>query len=184
MTLSRETVAEIETLRGRYPQARSAVLPSLWAVQHEVGYVSADGMKEVARLLDLTPSEVQAVSTFYSMYFHKPEGKHSVIVCRNVSCGLRGSDEIAEYIGKKLGCESGQTSADGEFTWESTVECLGACDGAPAMQVDHRSYADLTAERVDEIFARISGQRSEATPQPGSTKKKSGRRPKLAPEDL
>ena len=182
MTLSKETIAEIETLRERYPQPRSAVLPSLWAVQHEVGYVSADGMSEVARLLDLAPSEVQAVSSFYSMYFHKPEGRHSVIVCRNVSCGLRGGDEISEYIGKKLGCESGQTSADGEFTWESTVECLGACGGAPAMQVDHHFHENLTPERVDEIFAQVSGaQPSEPKAEP---KKRTTRRAKVEAEDL
>jgi NADH-quinone oxidoreductase subunit E len=141
-------------------------------------------MSEVARLLDLAPSEVQAVSTFYSMYFHKPEGKHSVIVCRNVSCGLRGGDEIAEYIGKKLGCESGQTSADGEFTWESTVECLGACGGAPAMQVDHHFHENLTPQRVDEVFARVSGEQSSVTPRPAAKKKGAGRRPKVEAEDL
>jgi NADH-quinone oxidoreductase subunit E len=173
--LSKETVDEIEALRERYPQARSAVLPSLWAVQNEVGYVSPEGMVEVARLLDLAPSEVQAVSTFYSMYFHKPEGKHAVIVCCNVSCGLRGADAIADYVGKKLGCESGETSSDGEFTWESTVECLGACGGAPAMQVDHHFYENLTPGRVDEVFATVVGGPLEAKRQPAPKKKPSGR---------
>jgi len=183
MTLSNETVVEIETLRERYPQARSAVLPSLWAVQHEVGYVSAEGMAEVARLLDLAPSEVQAVSTFYSMYFHKPEGKHSVIVCRNVSCGLRGADEIADYIGRKLGCASGETGADGQFTWESTVECLGACGGAPAMQVDHHFYENLTTDRVDEIFATVADVNPEKKSL-SAPKKKASRRAKLEADEL
>jgi NADH-quinone oxidoreductase subunit E len=183
MTLSKETIGEIERLRDLYPQPRSAVLPSLWAVQHEVGYVSPEGMNEVARVLGLAPSEVQAVSTFYSMYFHKPEGKHSVIVCRNVSCGLRGADQISEYIGSKLGCESGHTSSDGEFTWESTVECLGACGGAPAMQVDHHFYENLTPDRVDEIFTQVKGGAPSGEVK-AAPKKRVSRRAKVEAEDL
>ena len=133
------------------------MLPSLWAVQHELGYITPDGMSEVARVLGLAPSDVQAVSTFYSMYFNKPTGKHHVIVCANVSCGLRGADAIVEHIEKTLGCASGETSGDGEFTWEHTVECLGACGGAPSMQVDHHFHEDLTPNKVDEIFASMRG---------------------------
>jgi NADH-quinone oxidoreductase subunit E len=131
-------------------------------VQNELGYLSADGMAEVASILDLAPSEVQAVSTFYSMYFDHPEGDHHVIVCINVSCGLRGADEIVEHVEKRLGCPSGGTTADRRFTWESTVECLGACGGAPAMQVDHHFHENLTPERVDAILERLGSQ-----PRPG-----------------
>ena len=154
MPLSDSTVQQIETLRARYPSARSAVLPSLWALQHEVGFLSVDGMREVAQLLGLAPSEVQAVSTFYSMYFQKPAGAHAALVCMNVSCALRGATDIAAHMEKVLGVESGGTSADGAFTWEATVECLGACGGAPAMQVDHHFHEDMTPERVDEVLAR------------------------------
>jgi NADH-quinone oxidoreductase subunit E len=131
-------------------------------VQNELGYLSAEGMAEVASILDLAPSEVQAVSTFYSMYFDHPEGDHHVIVCINVSCGLRGADEIVEHVEKRLGCPSGGTTADRRFTWESTVECLGACGGAPAMQVDHHFHENLTPERVDAILERLGSQ-----PRPG-----------------
>ena len=157
MSLSAETVSEIERLRDLYPRPRSAVLPSLWAVQHEQGYITPDGMEEVARVLGLAPSEVQAVSTFYSMYFDKPEGKHHAIVCENVSCALRGSDDIVSHIEKTLGCASGETTADGSITWERTVECLGACGGAPAMQVDHHFHENLTPAKVDEVFATLRG---------------------------
>lgn len=133
-------------------------MPCLWAVQNEVGYLSAEAMAEVASILDLAPSEVQAVSTFYSMYFDRPEGDHHVIVCINVSCGLRGADEIVEHVEQRLGCPSGATTADRRFTWESTVECLGACGGAPAMQVDHHFHENLTPERVDAILERLRSQ--------------------------
>ena len=154
MTLGPDTRAEIERARGRYPRAQSAILPALWAVQHEVGHLTPDGMTEVARLLEVTPSEVEAVSTFYSMYFQRPHGRHEVLVCINVSCALRGADGIVDHLTRTLGCESGSTTADGEFTWSSTVECLGACGGAPAMQVDHRFEENLTPDRVDAILAR------------------------------
>ena len=86
-------------------------------------------MAEVAEVLRLAPSEVQAVSTFYSMYFDKPAGDHHVLICVNVSCALRGADEIVSHVERRLACPSGGTTADGKFTWESTVECLGACGG-------------------------------------------------------
>ena len=153
--LTPETRAEIERQRDRYPQARSAVLPSLWAVQHQLGYLSPEGMAEVAELLWLTPSEVEAVASFYSMYFDRPGGRHHVLVCVNVSCALRGADEIVSHLEGRLGCPSGGTTADGEFTWEQTVECLGACGGAPAMQVDHHFQENLTPERVDAILDEV-----------------------------
>jgi len=157
MALSPATRARIDTFRVRYPQPRSAVLPSLWAVQNECGHVTPEGMEEVAGMLGLTASEVESVSTFYSMYFQRPAGRHTVVVCANVACGLRDCDAIIEHLEQRLGCPSGGTSADGAFTWERTVECLGACEAAPAMQVDHRTFGNLSAERVDGILDRTGG---------------------------
>lgn len=148
---------EIERARDRYPSARSAILPSLWAVQHELGQLTAEGMAEVAELLGLTASEVEAVATFYSMYFQHPHGRHEVLVCINVSCALRGADGIVAHLERSLGCPSGGTTADGEFTWASTVECLGACGGAPAMQLDHGFQENLTPAHVDAILAGVRG---------------------------
>ena len=155
--LTRETRAEIERQRDRYPQARSAVLPSLWALQREAGYLTPEGMEEVARLLRLAPSEVEAVASFYSMYLDRPAGRHHVLVCVNVSCALRGAEEIVAHLESRLGCPSGGTTADGDVTWERTVECLGACGGAPAMQVDHHFQENLTPERVDAILDGVRG---------------------------
>jgi NADH-quinone oxidoreductase subunit E len=155
MTLAEGTRTAIERARDRYPLARSAILPALWAVQHEQGQITPDAMTEVAGLLQVTPSEVEAVSTFYSMYFQHPHGRHEVVVCINVSCALRGAEEIVDHLERSLGCPSGETTADGAFTWSSTVECLGGCGGAPTMQVDHHFEENLTPDRVDQILGAL-----------------------------
>jgi NADH-quinone oxidoreductase subunit E len=155
MTLREDTRTAIERARDRYPHARSAILPALWAVQHEQGQITPEAMTEVAGILQVTPSEVEAVSTFYSMYFQHPRGRHEVIVCINVSCALRGADDIVGHLERSLGCASGETTADGAFTWSSTVECLGGCGGAPTMQVDHHFAENLTPDRVDEILGAL-----------------------------
>jgi NADH-quinone oxidoreductase subunit E len=155
MTLQVDTRSAIERARDRYPLARSAILPALWAVQHEQGLITPDAMTEIAGILQVTPSEVEAVSTFYSMYFQRPHGRHEVIVCINVSCALRGAEDIVDHLERSLACKSGETTADGEFTWSSTVECLGGCGGAPTMQVDHHFEENLTPERVDEVLGAL-----------------------------
>jgi NADH-quinone oxidoreductase subunit E len=155
MTLQAETRTAIEHARDRYPLARSAILPALWAVQHERGLITPDAMTEIAGILQVAPSEVEAVSTFYSMYFQHPHGRHEVIVCINVSCALRGAEGIVDHLERTLGCASGETTADGAFTWSSTVECLGGCGGAPTMQVDHHFQENLTPDRVDQILGAL-----------------------------
>ncbi len=155
MTLQAETRTAIERARDRYPLARSAILPALWAVQHELGQITPEAMREVSVILQVAPSEVEAVSTFYSMYFQHPHGRHEVIVCINVSCALRGAEGIVDHIERTLGCASGETTADGAFTWSSTVECLGGCGGAPTMQVDHHFEENLTPDRVDAILGAL-----------------------------
>jgi NADH-quinone oxidoreductase subunit E len=155
VTLQAETRTAIERARDRYPLARSAILPALWAVQHERGLITPDAMTEIAGILQVAPSDVEAVSTFYSMYFQHPHGRHEVIVCINVSCALRGAEGIVDHLERTLGCASGETTADGAFTWSSTVECLGGCGGAPTMQVDHHFQENLTPERVDQILGAL-----------------------------
>ena len=158
MTLSDTTRAAVERARERYPDPRSAVLPSLWAVQHQFGYLPAEGLADVAAVLGLQPSEVQAVSTFYSMYFTKPPGDHHILVCVNAACALRGADDVVSYLEEKLDCPSGSTTADGKFTWQSTVDCLGGCGGAPMMQIDHHFHENLTPDRIDALLERIAAQ--------------------------
>lgn len=155
MGLSNATAARIQDYARRYPSAQSAILPALWAVQHELGYVTKEGMAEVAQHLGLPPSLVEATSSFYAMYLTKPEGRHDVVLCVNVACALRGADELFAYCEQRLGIQDGQTTADGAITLRSTIECLGACGGAPMMQVDHRFEENLTPERVHGIFERL-----------------------------
>jgi NADH-quinone oxidoreductase subunit E len=164
VTLLAETRTAIERARERYPVARSAILPALWAVQHELGQITPDAMTEIAGILSVAPSEVEAVSTFYSMYFQHAHGRHEVVVCINFSCALRGAEGIVDHLERTLGCASGETTADGAFTWSSTVECLGGCGGAPTMQVDHHFEENLTPARVDQILGAL---RSQPTPHEG-----------------
>jgi NADH-quinone oxidoreductase subunit E len=155
VSLSQATVEKIQDYARRYPSAQSAILPALWAVQHEVGYVTTDGMREVAQHLGLPASLVEATSSFYSMYLTKPEGRHDAVMCVNVACALRGAEELFAYCEQRLGIKDGQTTSDGAITLRSTIECLGACGGAPMMQIDHRFEEDLTPERVNAIFERL-----------------------------
>jgi NADH-quinone oxidoreductase subunit E len=153
--LNAATRARIQRSKELYPSARSAVLPALWAVQDQLGFLVPEGLAEVAVELGLEPSEVEAVSTFYSMYFQHQPGRHLIQVCRNVSCGLRGSDDLLHHLEISLGVEDGETTEDGIFTLEGTVECLGGCGGAPMMQVDRYSYENLDAEKADQVLADV-----------------------------
>lgn len=155
MGLSGATLERIQDYARRYPSPQSAILPALWAVQHELGYVTAQSMREVAEQLGLPASLVEATSSFYSMYLTRPEGRHDVVMCINVACALRGADELFAYCEQRLGLKAGQTTADGAITLRSTIECLGACGGAPMMQVDHRFEENLTPDRVNALFERL-----------------------------
>ncbi len=155
MALAKPTVERITALAAKYPSKQSAIIPALWAVQHEQGYVKKEAMGEIAQLLGFPPSLIEATASFYSMFLTKPEGRHDVVICVNAPCMLRGADEMADYLGQQLGVRDGQTTTDGAITWHSTIECLGACGGAPMMQADHRFEEDLTHERVDAIFERL-----------------------------
>jgi len=158
MALSAETARKIQDYARRYPVAQSAVLPALWVVQGEQGYITPEAMREVAEHLGLPASVVEATSSFYSMYLTRPAGRHEVVICLNAPCSLRGADEVLHYSEQKLGVSDGQTTPDGAITLRSTIECLGACGGAPMMQVDHRFEENLTPERIDAIFERLRGE--------------------------
>jgi NADH-quinone oxidoreductase subunit E len=164
MPLRPDTVEKIRDYGRRYPSAQSAIIPALWAAQHEQGYVTEESMAEIAEALKLPPSLVEATSSFYSMFLTRPAGRHDVVVCVNAACSLRGADEAAAYFERKLGVRDGQTTGDGAITFHSTFECLGACGGAPMAQVDHRFEENLTPERIDALIERL---RSEPAPHHG-----------------
>ena len=155
MALAEATVARIRDLAARYPSKQSAIIPALWAAQHEQGYVTDAAMKEIAEHLGLPPSLIEATASFYSMFLTRPEGRHDVVICVNAPCMLRGADDMVAYLERALGVRDGQTTPDGAITWHSTIECLGACGGAPMMQVDHRFEENLTPQRIDAILNRL-----------------------------
>lgn len=155
--LDEHTRTEIDGWVARFPHGkRSAVLQSLMAAQHQNGgWVSTELMDAVADYLGLPRIFVYEVATFYSMIETGPVGRHSVSICTNISCMLRGADDLVAHVEKKLGCRLGETSADGRVFLKCEEECLAACTGAPMMQVDHVYYTDLTPEKVDEILDRL-----------------------------
>lgn len=154
-TLSAHAREEIDRWVAKFPpeRKRSAVLSALRAVQHENGgFLTVPLMDAVAQYLDLDPIKVYEVASFYSMYETKPVGRHSISVCTNISCMLRGADEIVAHVEKRAGCRTGETSPDGRLYLKREEECLAACAGAPMMMVDHKYYENLTTEQVDKIL--------------------------------
>jgi NADH-quinone oxidoreductase subunit E len=141
---------------ARYPRSRSAMMPLLYLVQAEQGYVSPDGIKLVAEMLGLTTAEVAAVSTFYTMYKRRPCGDYAVGVCTNTLCAILGGDAIFEALKEHLGVGNNGTTADGKVTLEH-IECNAACDYAPVMMVNWEFFDNQTVESakalVDELRA-------------------------------
>lgn len=153
--LSAHAREEIDRWLARYPddQKQSAVLAALREVQHENGgYLTTPLMDAVAAYLEMPAIAVYEVASFYSMFELEPVGRHSVSVCTNVSCMLRGGDDILAHIENRLGIAVGQSTPDGRIYLKREEECLAACCGAPMMQVDHVYYENLTPARVDEIL--------------------------------
>ena len=136
---------------SRYPKIDSCMLPALWLVQEQEGWVSPEAMIYVADKLGKTPIQVYEVATFYTMFNLKPIGKYHIELCKTVSCMLCGSRELKQHIKDTLGIEAGQTSEDGLFHL-SEVECLGACGGAPMFALNGQYHEKLTKEKVDELI--------------------------------
>jgi NADH-quinone oxidoreductase subunit E len=151
---SPETFKKFEETVGRYPQKEAAMLPVLYLAQQEFGYLSAEAIEYVARLMGQSPAKVHGVVSFYTMYNMKPIGRHHIQVCRTLSCALAGAEKITDFIKNKLAIELGQTTADGRFTL-SEVECLASCGTAPMMQINDDYYENLNEERVMEILESL-----------------------------
>jgi NADH-quinone oxidoreductase subunit E len=151
--LSEQSKTEILKIRDEYPDAQSALLPALCLAQQDYGgWLPEDAFDEVATLMDLPPTEVAAVASFYTMLNRRPVGQHLVQVCTNISCSLLGAEHLLDYVARKLGIGVGETTPDGRFTLLE-VECLGSCGTAPMMQIDDTYYENLTEEKVDSILA-------------------------------
>jgi NADH-quinone oxidoreductase subunit E len=152
MKFSEELEARFADMLTHYPVKRSVLVPFLLYVQDELGCLTDEAIQEIADRLEITPLEVRNVISYYSMLRTKPAGKYNVQVCTNISCLLRGGEEILEHTKKKLGvAQNHGITPDGMFSVEE-VECIGACSWAPAMQVNYDFHENLTPEKVDEII--------------------------------
>jgi NADH-quinone oxidoreductase subunit E len=154
--LSDDLRREADRLIARYPEPRSALLPLLYLVQAELGHVSREGMQEVGRLLGLTTAEVEAVATFYTMFKKAPAGTWVLSICTNLSCALAGGRRLYERARDAIGEEAGVITVE-------EVECLGACDAAPVVQVNYCNYDRVTDEQLGDM---LDGLRRDEPPEP------------------
>src|SRR6202521_6119214 len=154
MELSPQLAARFDTLQSRYPVKRSALVPMLLYAQDEYGYISDEMIEEIARRLGLRTVEVEETLEYYSMLHRKPMGKHHVQICTNVACMLRGGNELLGQAKKRLEIGNKEVTTDGVFSLEE-VECIGACTGAPAMQVNYDFYENLTPARASELLDQL-----------------------------
>jgi NADH-quinone oxidoreductase subunit E len=152
--LSDELRARAGRIVARYPERRSALLPLLYLVQAEQGQVTDEGMREVAGMLGLTTAEVEAVATYYTMFKKHPTGRWVLSICTNLSCALAGGRSLYDRAVDTLGPESREVTAEGAITLEE-VECLGACDAAPVVQVNYANYDRVTEDRLAEIIEAL-----------------------------
>ena len=140
-TFTRQHRAYLDDLLTKYPpdRKRSAVLAALYLVQEQQGYLTANGMRQVAEILEMTPAEVEDVATYYVMFYKEKVGKFVIQVCRTLSCALAGAERVTEAISEKLGIAPGQTDPSGLFTLVE-FECLGACDRAPVVMINNEHW--------------------------------------------
>lgn len=150
---SPEVVEEMRLHLTKYPsdRKRSALIPLLFVIQRERGYVDNEGVNFLARFLDLEVTDIWETVTFYSMFNLRPVGKHHIQICKTLSCRIMGEPDITEHICNRLGIHVGETTDDENFT-VSLVECLGSCGTAPMMQIGFDYHEDLTTEKVDKLL--------------------------------
>ncbi|MCO5315755.1 MAG: NAD(P)H-dependent oxidoreductase subunit E [Solirubrobacterales bacterium] len=158
----------IETLVAKYPDRdnvgmpKSAAIPALWAIQRRYGWCTPEGIREAAAVIRVTPAYLQSVATFYDLFRTEPSGKHQVLVCTNISCWMRGGDELLDAFCEATGADreeaahGGAVSADGEIL-VTGFECLGACDLAPMVSVNERYYGPLEPADAEQIVAQLHG---------------------------
>ena len=139
---------------AKYPNKRAALLPTLYIAQREFGYLSTTAMEYVAERLELPPSKVLQVATFYTMYYKRPFGRYHIEVCTSVPCCMMGGYAVVRHLQEKLGVQAGERTADGKFTF-TEAECLAGCGHAPLMQINGRYHENLTPEKIDAILDQL-----------------------------
>ena len=156
--LSQRIKEEIDQWVQKFPQGkqRSAIIASLHSVQHfNQGFLTIELMNEVADYLDLPRIQVFEVASFYSMFNTQPVGRHEISICTNISCMLRGSDEILDHIQERLKIKAGESTPDGKIFLKKEEECLAACTGAPMLMIDHHYIENLNIKKVNEILDEL-----------------------------
>ena len=148
---SEETEAKFKHLVSIYPRKRSALIPMLLLAQEEHGYIKPETIGYVGKYLDLNPSEVDSIMSFYTLLHRHPVGKYHIMICTNLACMLRGSDEIEACVKRKLNTDLGQITPDGLFS-AIEFECLGSCTTAPVMQINGEFHENLDAKKVEDII--------------------------------
>jgi len=155
-TYTPENLARFDTIVARYPaeRRRSAVLPALYLVQHQQGYITAHAMRYVAGLLEITPADVEDVVSYYTMFYTRPVGRYVINVCRTLSCALNGAERVTRSICEALNVRPGETDPSGTFTLVE-VECLGACDRAPIVMVNDSWHESVKAGDVPALLEAL-----------------------------
>jgi len=151
MQYSPELEQRFQKLVAQYPWKRSALIPLLLYAQDEVGYLSDEVITDIANRVELTELEVRNVISYYSLLRTKPAGKYVVQVCTNISCMMRGAEELFEHCRQRLGIDHKEVTGDGTFSLEE-VECIGACSWAPAVQMNYDFHLEVTPEKMDKIL--------------------------------
>lgn len=153
MTLSESSLKELEAVRKKYPTLRAAVLPALYIAQRDLGWLSPEAMEAVSEALGAPRALVKGTATFYAMYKQKPTGRHLIQLCTNVSCMVFGAEDLVTLLKNKYDVTVGGTSPDGRFSLV-VMECIGACDRAPAMLVNEDFWSGLSDSNITEILER------------------------------
>ena len=168
MKFTAENTAVAEEIIDRYPVRRSALIPLLHLAQEQNGHLTEEAMEHIAELVGVTAAQVLGTASFYEMFKREPVGDYLVNVCTNISCLLRGGEELLEHLEHRLGIKAGSTTPDGKFTLED-VECITACTEAPCLQVNYRYFHRVTSEAVDELVDDLrAGKRAHDVPRHGT----------------
>jgi NADH-quinone oxidoreductase subunit E len=151
--LTNEERQEIEAEIPKYAQKLAVGPEALKIIQKHRGWVTDEGLAEVARLLELAPAELESVATFYPLIFRRPVGRHVILICDTVSCWILGYPQLLQSLTERLGVGLGETTSDNRFTL-LPIPCLGACDHAPALMIDEDLHLDLDPGKIDEVLER------------------------------
>ncbi len=153
-----ESLSGIKDILERHPANRGSLIPVLQDVQENLGYLSEEAVKELARLMGISANEIYGVATFYTQFRFSPPGRHRIQSCQGTACHVRGGRMILDELEQRLGITAGQTTADGQFDLER-VACLGCCALAPVVAVDGKVYARMTAKKIPSVLSQYDGKK-------------------------